>query len=154
MESALSVTDKVKEFVSMLARLDSLASIGFKLLGSKYIPSKGPAGESYEFLLSNDNDISLEFTFYPATSEKGDYVVVYVIDDRVDKDFSLDAWVQQRRGTSQQSPFKLSSYSGEYQQQLKEFEKFVGALFYEKELRAVLEGKDWLDVKFNWGETK
>lgn len=154
MKIALSETDKIKEFDSMLARLNSLTSIGFNLRDSKHIQSKGPAGESYEFLLSSDNNVSVEFTFYPAIADKGDYVVVYVIDDKADKDFSLDAWVQKRSGTSQQSPFKLSNYSGEFEQQLKQFEKFVDALFYEPEMRAVLEGKDWVDMRFNWGDAK
>jgi len=107
MKSTLSATDKTKEFDSMLARLDSLTSIGFKLRDSNHLPSKGPAGERYEFLLSSINDVSVEFTFYPAVADKDDYVVVYVIDDKTDKDFSLDTWVQARRGISDKSPFKL-----------------------------------------------
>lgn len=154
MKNILSATDKIKEFDSMLARLDSLTSIGFKLKNSKHIPSKGPAGESNEFLLSSDNAVSVEFTFYPAIGDKDDYVVVYVINDKACKDFSLDVWVQKRNGISLQNPFKLSNYNGGFEQQLKEFEKFVDALFYEPDLRAVLEGKDWVGVKFNWGESK
>lgn len=154
MKNILAAAEKAKEFDSMLARLNSLKSFGFKIRGKKHIPSKGPAGESYEFLLSGDNDVSVEFTFYPAIGDKDDYVVVYAIDDKANRDFSLDAWVQKRRGISQQSPFKLSSYIGEFEQQVKDFEEFVDALFYEPELKSVLEGKAWPDVKFNWGEIK
>lgn len=154
MKNSIPVKDKAKKFESLLVMLDSLTSIGFKLKDSKHVSSKGPAGEKYEFLLSGDNGVSVEFTFYPAFGDKGDYIVIYVIDEKTDKDFSLDSWMQKRSATSQQSPFKLSSYSGEYEQQLREFMKFVNTLFNEAELRPVLEGKSWIDVKFNWGETK
>lgn len=154
MKNSISVKDKAKNFESILVTLDSLTSIGYKLQGSKYVSSRGPAGESHEFLLSGDNDVSVEFTFYPAFSDKGDYVVVYVIDDKADKDFSLDSWMQNGRAASRESPFKLSTYSGEYEQQLWEFMRFVNDLLNEAKLRPVLEGKSWIDVKFNWGETK
>src|SRR5690606_21640111 len=154
MKSTLSVSDKIKEFDLMLSRLNSLTSIGFNLKDSKYIPSKGPAGESYEFLLSSGNDISVEFTFYPAAAGKDDYIVVYVIDDKTGKDFSLDAWMQKRSGFSEKSPFKLASYNGGFEQQINGFERFVDDLFCESDLKAVLRGRDWVDVKFNWGEAK
>lgn len=154
MRIPISVKNKAMNLESKLVTLDSLTGIGYNLQGSKHVLSKGPAGESYEFLLSGDNDVSVEFTFYPEFEEKGDYVIIYVVDDKTDKDFSLDSWMQMRRGASRESPFKLASYSGEYEQQITGFLKFVNSLFYEAELRAVLEGKAWLDVKFNWGDAK
>jgi hypothetical protein len=154
MNNSISVTEKATKFESNLVALDCLTDIGFKLQGSKHVSSKGPAGESYEFLLSGDNDVSVEFTFYPAFDDKGDYIVIYVIDDKTDKDFSLDSWLQKRSSVSEKSPFNLSFYSGVYEQQLKEFMQFVNTLFNEAELRSVLEGKSWIDVNFNWGETK
>lgn len=154
MKNSISAKEKVKKLESMLVTLDSLAGIGFKHQSSKHVASKGPAGESYELLLSGDNNISVEFTFYPAFGDKSDYVVIYVIDNKADKDFSLDSWMQKRGVVSLESPFKLSSYTGEYDQQLSEFLEFVNALFNEAELRAVLEGKVWIDVKFNWGDIK
>jgi hypothetical protein len=153
-KNSILAKNKAQKIESMLMTLDSLTNIGFKLQSSKYVSSKGPAGESYEFLLSGDNDVSVEFTFYPAFNDKSDYVVIYVIDDKAGKDFSLDSWMQKRSTPSQESPFKFSTYKGEFEQQLKEFLKFVSTLFQEAELRAVLEGKTWVDVKFNWGDIK
>ncbi|MDH5228442.1 MAG: hypothetical protein OEZ58_09225 [Gammaproteobacteria bacterium] len=154
MKNSTPVKDKAKKVESFLVMLDSLTSIGFRLKHTKHVSSKGPAGDSYEYLLSGDNGVSVEFTFYPAFGDKGDYIVIYVIDDKTDKDFSLDSWVQKRGTISQQSPFSLSSYSGEFEQQLREFMKFVNSLFSDLELLSVLEGKSWIDVRFNWGESK
>jgi len=146
----MRVTDKIKAFYSMLMGLNSLTHIGFKLRDPRHVPSNGLAGESYEFIMEGRQSASVEFTFYPATADKGDYIVVYLIDYKTDKGFSLDAWLQKRYGVTHQSPFKLSNYSGEYDQQLKQFEKFVNDLFYNTELKSVLEGKEWIDINFNW----
>lgn len=154
MKNTISIKDKAKKFELMLGTLDSLKSINYKLQLSKHVVSNGPAGDSFEFLISSDTGISIEFTFYPAYQNKSDYVVIYVINDNKDKDFSLDSWMQKYHTVSKKNPFSLSNYNGNYDQQLMGFFNFLNKLFKEEKLNNILEGKSWMDVEFNWGDLK
>jgi hypothetical protein len=154
MDDSVSAKDRAIKFKDMLVKLDNLTNIGYKFQGCKHVASQGPAGESYEILLSGNSGVSVEFTFYPAFGDKGDYVVIYIINNKTDKDFSLDSWLQSRGAFTHESPFRLNSYGDVYDQQLIEFLKFVNALLNEAELKTVLEGKNWIDMEFNWGNIK
>lgn len=154
MPNTLSTKEKFKKVESMIMKLNSLTKLGFQLSKSKEITSNGPAGESYELLFDNLNNRSIEFTFYPAINDKGDYIVVYIINNNTNSDFSVDSWLQRKDGTNQTNPFKLSSYTGEYSNQVEEFENFIDNLFCSPELRSILEGKQWVNIDFNWGNHK
>ena len=145
---------KVKKFESMAKSVNILLDLGFQYNKFKHIPCHGPAGESFEFEFISKHGISVEFTFYPAFNNKPDYVVLYIINEKINRDFSLESWVQKYKSKPTISPFNLSSYHGDYEQQLNEFLNFLNKLFTDRNLKLVIEGKEWNDVKFNWGDLK
>lgn len=154
MRNLVSSKEKSHKIESMLVLLDRLSDSGFVFRGLTHAPSKGPAGESYKYLLSSDKDISVELIFYPEFEGKPDYILVYMTDNKTGKYFSLDSWLQKTISIGQRSPFDLSAYEGSFEQKLREFLIFLNNLFVSPELKAVVDGRVWVDVEFNWGGAK
>ena len=148
----MTTKEKASVLLNEFEQLDSLK--GLQHQGLSHIPPQGNSGERYEVYFSNDKQRAVEFTFYPEEKGKPDYLVVYLIDEATDQDFSLDAWLQKQGEYLDKSPFSLASYQGEFEEKVNSVARFINSCLLRPELTEVLQGASWLDVQFNWGESR
>lgn len=144
--------EKASAILNEFEQLDSLKGLTHQ--GLSHIPTQGGGGERYEIYLSNNNQRAVELTFYPEEKGKPDYLVVYLINEGTDQDFSLDAWLQKQGEHLSRSPFSFASYQGAFEEKVKSVAHFIDTCLSRPELTEVLKGHKWLDIPFNWGKSR
>ncbi|WP_299462073.1 hypothetical protein [uncultured Microscilla sp.] len=70
--------------------------------------------------------------------------------DFVEPTFNLEYWLWNNGYLFKKNPFKLTTYSTEFEQQVLGFFSFLGKVFKYKELKKILDGKIWNDGYFDW----
>ena len=126
-----------------------LTDIGFKFQKEEFEKDE-LSGDSYSFIFKNVRAArSLEFNFTP-DYEGQPYFIVY-IHDPDNKTLDVDAYCKKHkiRFQGDLDPFNLVNFSGNFEQQIKQFLGFLDRLFKEKML-AILSGQVCEEIPFDW----
>ena len=125
------------------------------IFGGTETNKKGTDLEDYIFRLDNAQaDRAIEITFSPPRPGGGPAVSsVWLLKPSIDGFFILDDYVKQYHSIDLDKGFRYTDYSGTFEERVSSFLEFAEGLL-RKYAEPILSGKEWPDVKFDWGGTK
>jgi hypothetical protein len=133
-------------------QMDILMKIGYRLV-KKNIEVIYPNIERYKIVFaSQDREVLFSFTEKNVRNELLDSIRVMVSKDEYNF-FELETYLKIIGISSPEEKLKLTSYEGDFQDQMIKFCEFVKEIF-SNQLRKVISGDEWINVGMDWGSYK
>lgn len=146
--------EKLKRVTDGVSACQGFQRLKLQYFKTEHRPGTTLLGESFVLKFNNEKSRSVQVIFHPRNENK-DFFLINVVNTENNEAFNVEDWQKKydvARAT--QDPFKLVNYAGTFSERLDAFIFFLDRLLSHEDLAAIIEGRRWENVSFDWAGMK